>query len=76
MTAAIFKTENRSDLKLFVALARRQGISVKYIAPSKKKTDVLDEICGKWKDSRTADEMVNDIYSSRTSGKTRKLVEW
>jgi len=80
MTSAIFQTENKNDLKLFVALAKRQGIFVRYIKTTptqpKKETDILGEICGKWKDSKSAEEMIEDIYSARTSGKTRKLVEW
>ena len=79
MTSVVLQAENRNDLKLFVALAKRQGIVVKYVkltpATSKNKTDVLDKICGKWKSDKSADEMIENIYSSRVSGKTRKLVE-
>jgi hypothetical protein len=33
----------------------------------KKEEDVVFELAGSWKDDRTADEMVEDIYSSRIS---------
>jgi len=33
----------------------------------KREEDVVFELAGSWKDDRTADEMVNDIYSSRMS---------
>ena len=46
---------------------------VKTIAPTKKKkakaesTGWADQFVGAWKDDRTADEIINDIRSSRTA---------
>lgn len=43
---------------------------------SEKERDALflASISGKWEDSRSADEMVNDIYASRTVGDDAELV--
>ncbi len=43
---------------------------------SEKERDALflASVSGKWEDSRTADEMVNDIYASRTVRDDAELV--
>ena len=43
---------------------------------SEKERDALflASISGKWEDSRSADEMLNDIYASRTVGDDAELV--
>ena len=77
MTRVIFETADRSALKPFVALAKNQGISVKYLrkqtAKTKSSDEIIDKLYGSWKDDRTADEMIEDIYSSRYFSKEKNL---
>ena len=37
------------------------------------KEDKLIRLCGAWKSEKSAEEIIANIYSSRTSGKTRIL---
>ena len=39
------------------------------------KEERLIKLCGAWKSEKSAEEIIADIYSSRTSGKTRILEE-
>ena len=39
----------------------------------KSKEERLVELCGAWISEKSAEEIVSDIYNSRTSGKTRIL---
>jgi len=80
MTRVMFEAPNKKVLKPYIDLAKQQGISVKYIRVQPKKTNksdsIIDQLYGSWKDDRTADEIIKDIYSSRMSDNTRKLEEW
>ena len=40
-----------------------------------RKEAKLLKLCGAWKSKRSAEEIIADIYSSRSSGKTRILEE-
>ena len=40
---------------------------------SEPRTGWADRFCGVWKDSRTADEIVNDIYSMRTANHLEEI---
>jgi|GEM_PF-6893027 len=65
---------DRLDLKakseLMVILAREIADSALKME-SRREEDVVYELAGSWKDDRTADEMVADIYSSRISFETQ-----
>jgi plasmid stability protein len=34
---------------------------------------IWNDVCGKWDDGRSSDEIINDIYSSRTKGRSVEL---
>jgi len=50
-------------LELIIMLSR----SLRHYKTSKNSAHWADRFCGVWKDSRTADEIVDDILSMRTS---------
>ena len=50
-------------LELIIMLSR----SLRHRNASKNSAHWADRFCGVWKDSRTADEIVDDIHSMRTT---------
>jgi hypothetical protein len=71
MTSAIFEAKEKDDLKYFVALARKQGIVVRYLNKQNKITsdenNIASKLYGSWKNDIDVNEMLANIYSSRTS---------
>lgn len=65
-----------SDIDVLNEVKRR--LSGVFRATHKAKADntasVLNSISGKWRDSRNADAMVDDIYRSRTSRRDGDLI--
>ncbi len=49
------------DISEYVKLSKANNIS------KDQNNNSLLELCGKWKDDRTAEEIVEEIYSTRTS---------
>jgi hypothetical protein len=58
----------KAKSELMLVLANEIAESVLKVK-NKNEKDVVYELAGSWKDDRTADEMVADIYSSRISNK-------
>lgn len=54
---------DNSKLELIIMLSR----SLRHRKVSENSTHWADRFCGVWKDNRTADEIVDDIRSMRTS---------
>lgn len=55
-----------SDVAFFTKLAKRMKWHPVSIAPTEKKSSWIDEFAGKWQDTRSAEEIIADIYSART----------
>jgi hypothetical protein len=49
-------------------------ISAEETKESKREAQFM-KLCGAWKSDKSAEEIISDIYDSRTSGKTRILEE-
>ena len=80
MTSAIFEAKEKDDLKYFVALARKQGIVVRYLNRQNKTADkdnnIVSKLYGSWKNNIDVNEMLTNIYSSRTlNGRGEGLFE-
>ncbi|MCL1946232.1 MAG: hypothetical protein FWF51_03640 [Chitinivibrionia bacterium] len=71
MTSAIFEAKEKDDLKYFVALARKQGIVVRYLNKqnniASKENNIVSKLYGSWQNDIDVNEMLTNIYSSRTS---------
>jgi hypothetical protein len=69
MAKAIFEAEKKEDLKYFVALARKQGISVKYLRVSTEKQRKYNS------ETLAAMQEAKDIMSGKIKTKRYKTVE-
>lgn len=56
----------KAKSELMLILARELADSALKME-NRREEDIVYELAGSWKDDRTADEMVADIYSSRMS---------
>ena len=59
--------EDKLDLVDLIIKSMRVARSKINIGVSKKSMNWVDELEGKWIDSRSADEMISDIRSARTN---------
>ena len=59
--------EDKLDLVDLIIKSMRVARSKINIGVSKKSINWVDELEGKWIDSRSADEMISDIRSARTN---------
>ena len=59
--------EDKLDLVDLIIKSMRVARSKINIGVSKKSTNWVDELEGKWIDSRSADEMISDIRTARTN---------
>ena len=59
--------EDKLDLVDLIIKSMRVAHSKINIGVSKKSTNWVDELEGKWIDSRSADEMISDIRTARTN---------
>ena len=59
--------EEKLDLVDLIIKSMREAHSKINIGVSKKSTNWVDELEGKWIDSRSADEMISDIRTARTN---------
>lgn len=63
------------DIKVLNDVKRRLiGVFNKKSSADDNTDKVLKAVSGKWHDSRSADEMVDDIYKSRTSKSNEDLI--
>lgn len=65
MTRAVFEAETKGDLKHFVALARKQGISVKYLRVSLNEPEI----------KTTQRKTLQNQYDTKTSTAMQKIVK-
>jgi len=47
------------------------GLKVKILLPAPQSSG----LCGIWEDDRTAEEMIQDILTSRTAGRTHEILD-
>lgn len=66
----IYDGKNIKPLETFTALPNSEVI-ITFIEKKKdqsaKKIDNLLDLCGSWKDDRSPEEIIDDIYKGRTS---------
>lgn len=85
MTALTFEREKAmlareilgiSDMSVMREVKRRLSGIFNTGQSSRNKSDeaILNAVSGKWRDTRDADTMVDDIYKSRTSKADNKLI--
>ena len=59
--------EDKLDLVDMIIKSMRVAVSKIKVGVSKKSKNWVDELEGKWVDSRSVEEMISDIKSSRTN---------
>ena len=67
--------EEKLDLVDLIIKSMRVARSKINIGVSKKSMNWVDELEGKWIDSRSADEMISDIRSARTNNSRIKGIQ-
>lgn len=63
-----------NDITIFYEVKRRLRGILHQNGNTDNTEKVLNAVSGKWKDSRDADAMVDDIYKSRTSKEESELI--